>query len=140
MARMAHWVETVPAFVVLSIVLFLPGWLVVRALGSRGLEGLAVSPAVSAGLIAVLATVSQRVGVRWGLIPLVVGTAVSVAVVWGAMRLLRRHDPDLGATRWLLGRPRADAVVAVTIGAVIALATILPAIGRPDELVDSPDA
>ena len=49
MTRMTNWVETVPAFVVLSAVLFAPGWLVVRALGSRGLEALAVSPAVSVG-------------------------------------------------------------------------------------------
>ncbi|GAA3700432.1 hypothetical protein GCM10022399_16120 [Terrabacter ginsenosidimutans] len=140
MARMAHWVETVPTFVVLSVVLFLPGWLVVRALGARGLEALAVSPAVSTGLIAASATVAQRAGVRWGLLPLLVVTTVTVAVAWVGMRLFGRHDPDLGATRRLLGRPRPDAVVAVVIGAVLALATILPAMGRPDELVDSPDA
>ena len=140
MARMAHWVETVPTFVVLSVVLFLPGWLVVRALGARGLEALAVSPAVSTGLIAASATVAQRAGVRWGLLPLLVVTTVTVALAWVGMRLFGRHDPDLGATRRLLGRPRPDAVVAVVIGAVLALATILPAMGRPDELVDSPDA
>ncbi len=67
MTRMTHWVETVPAFVVLTVVLFLPGWLVVRALGSRGLEALAVSPAVSVGLIAAAATVAQRLGIGWGL-------------------------------------------------------------------------
>ncbi|WP_020142749.1 DUF6541 family protein [Terracoccus sp. 273MFTsu3.1] len=137
---MAHWVETIPAFVVLTVVLFLPGWLVVRALGARGLEALAVSPAVSVGIIAVCATLAQRVGVRWGLLPLVVVTALAVAVAWLGMRLFGRHDPELGATRRLLGRPRPDAVVAIAIGAVLALATILPAIGRPDELVDSPDA
>ncbi|MGO4361625.1 DUF6541 family protein [Terrabacter sp. RAF57] len=137
---MAHWVETIPAFVVLSVVLFLPGWLVVRALGARGLEALAVSPAVSVGIIAVCATLAQRVGVRWGLLPLVVVTAIAVAVAWLGMRLFGRHDPELGAARRLLGRPRPDAVVAIAIGAVLALATILPAIGRPDELVDSPDA
>ena len=140
MARMAHWVDTIPAFVVLSVVLFLPGWLVVRALGARGLEALAVSPAVSVGIIAVCATLAQRVGVRWGLLPLVVVTAIAVAVAWLGMRLFGRHDPELGAARRLLGRPRPDAVVAIAIGAVLALATILPAIGRPDELVDSPDA
>ena len=140
MARMAHWVETVPTFVVLSVVLFLPGWLVVRALGARGLEALAVSPAVSTGLIAASATVAQRAGVRWGLLPLLVVTTVTVALAWVGMRLFGRHDPDLGATRRLLGRPRPDAVVAVVIGAVLALATIRPAMGRPDELVDSPDA
>ncbi|WP_330474031.1 DUF6541 family protein [Terrabacter sp. C0L_2] len=137
---MAHWVETIPSFVVLSVVLFLPGWLLVRALGARGLEALAVSPAVSTGLIAAFATVAQRVGVRWGLLPLAVVTAVCVALAWGGMRVFGRHDPELGAARRLLGRPRPDAVVAIVIGAVLALATILPAMGRPDELVDSPDA
>ena len=44
MARMVDWLATIPAFVVLSVVLLLPGWLVVRALGARGLEALAVSP------------------------------------------------------------------------------------------------
>ena len=140
MARMAHWVETVPAFVVLSLVLFLPGWLVVRALGARGLEALAVSPAVSAGLIAAFATVAQRIGIAWRLLPLVAVTAAGVAVALLVMRLSGRHDPGLGAARRFLGRPRPDAVVAILIGVALALATILPAIGRPDELVDSPDA
>jgi hypothetical protein len=140
MARMAHWVETVPAFVLLSLVLFLPGWLVVRALGARGLEALAVSPAVSAGIIAVFATVAQRVGLPWGLMPLTVVTAASVAVAMVVMRLAGRHDPDLGTARRFLGRPRPDAVVAIVVGVVLALVTIVPAMGRPDELVDSPDA
>ena len=140
MARMAHWVETVPAFAVLSLVLLLPGWLVVRALGARGLEALAVSPAVSAGIIAVSGTVAQRLGLRWGLVLLAVATAASVAVALLLMRLTGRHDADLGAARRFLGRPRPDAVVAICLGVALALMTILPAIGRPDELVDSPDA
>ena len=137
---MADWLATTPAFVVLSGVLLLPGWLVVRALGARGLEALAVSPAVSTGLIAAFATVAQRVGVRWGLLPLLVVTLAAVGVALLGMRLFGRHDPDLGAARRFLGRPRPDAVVAIAIGVVLALATILPSIGRPGELVDSPDA
>ncbi|GAA2036111.1 hypothetical protein GCM10009740_29050 [Terrabacter terrae] len=140
MARMAYWQDTIPTFVVLTVVLFLPGWLVVRALGARGLEALAVSPAVSTGLIAAFATVAQRLGVRWGLLPLVVATLLAVVVAWLARRLFGRHDADLHPARRLLGRPRPDAVAAIAIGAVLALATILPAMGRPDELVDSPDA
>src|SRR3954449_2806336 len=140
MAGMAQWVETIPAFVVLAVVLFLPGWVVVRALGARGLEALAVSPAVLTGLIAVFATLAQRAGVRWGLLPLAVVTLVSAGAAWAGMRLFGRHDPHLGGARRLLGRPRPDAVVAIPIGGGLPLVTILPAIGRPDELVDSPDA
>lgn len=137
---MAHWVDAIPTFVVLTVVLFLPGWLVVRALGARGLEALAVSPAVSTGLITAFATVAQPLGVRWGLLPLAAVTAVSFAVAWVARRLFGHHDTELHPARRLLGRPQPDAAVAIAIGAVLALATILPSIGRPDELVDSPDA
>ncbi|MCU1539011.1 MAG: hypothetical protein JWP82_3362 [Humibacillus sp.] len=143
---MTSWVATLPAFVLLTVVLFTPGWLVVRALGSRGLEALAVSPAVSVGLIAVATTVAQRLGLRWGLGTLVVVTVVGFAGAWAIGRLVARRGtadappPAIGARRRLLGRPRPDVVGAVAIGVLLALVTILPAIGRPDELVDSPDA
>jgi hypothetical protein len=137
---MAHWLGTIPAFVVLSLVLFVPGWLVVRALGARGLEALAVSPAVTVGMVAASATVAQRVGVSWGLLPLVVVTALCVGIAWLVVRLLGHHDPHLTPSRRFLGRPRPDVAIAVALGALIALAFIVPSMGRPDELVDSPDA
>ena len=148
MTGMTHWVQAIPAFVVLTAVLFLPGWLVVRALGSRGLEALAVSPAVSVGLIAAAATVAQRVGIGWGLATLTVVTLLAFAAAWGVALLVRRlparwsgtATPTVSPTRRLLGRPRPDVVGAIGIGVLVALVTVLPAIGRPDELVDSPDA
>jgi hypothetical protein len=168
MAAMPHstswdtWTQTIPAFVVLTAVLVVPGWLVLRALGTRGLEAVAVAPAVSAGVLAAAATVAQRVGIRWNLLVVLVVTVLAAAVAWavgvGVRRLAPRgirglgegagaDDPGeladasrLGLARRVLGRPRPDVVVAVLVGVVIALVTILPAIGRPDELVDSPDA
>ncbi|HET7802235.1 MAG TPA: DUF6541 family protein [Humibacillus xanthopallidus] len=145
---MTQWVETIPAFVVLTVVLFLPGWLVVRALGSRGLEALAVSPAVSVGLIAAAATVAQRIGIGWGLATLAVVTLLAFGAAWGVGLLVGRLParwagtaaPTVSPSRRLLGRPRPDVVGAIGMGIVVALVTILPAIGRPDELVDSPDA
>ncbi len=143
------WAGMLPAFVVLTVVAFLPGWLVVRALGSRGLEALAVSPAVSAGLIATAATVVQRVGVRWGWLPLLLSTVLAAGVAYvvsiGISRLLdqrmgRAPAARLERTRRLFGRPRPDAVLAITVGVIIALVTIVPTLGSPDELVDSPDA
>ena len=143
------WAAMLPAFVVLTAVLFLPGWLVVRALGSRGLEAVAISPAVSAGLIALAATVLQRVGVRWGWLPLLISTLLVVGVAWllsaGLGRLVERRtgrpaEVPLAYTRRLFGRPRPDAALSIGIGVVVALVTIVPTLGRPDELVDSPDA
>ena len=141
------WFQTIPVFVVLTAVLVVPGWLVVRALGTRGMEAVAVAPAVSVGIVAAAATVAQRVGVRWGLVPLLVVTVLAACLAWlvaaAARRVLhrvRRPEPEVGAARRVLGRPNPDAFVAVLIGVVLAIATTLPAIGRPDELVDSPDA
>ena len=141
------WVGMVPAFLALSAVLFVPGWLVVRALGARGLEAVAVAPAVSVGVVAAWATVAQRLGVQWGWLPLLVVTLASAGIAWVVALGLGRTtrfgappDPDLTPARRLLGRPRPDAVVAIVIGVVLALVTILPSMGRPAELVDSPDA
>lgn len=141
------WVGMVPAFLVLSAVLFVPGWLVVRALGARGLEAVAVAPAVSVGVVAAWATVAQRLGMQWGWLPLLVVTLASAGIAWVVALGLGRTtrfgappDPDLTPARRLLGRPRPDAVVAIVIGVVLALVTILPSMGRPAELVDSPDA
>jgi hypothetical protein len=136
----ASWSDTIPAFAVLLVALFAPGWFVVRALGARGLEAVAVSPAVSVAVVAAWATISQRVGLGWNWLVLAAVTALTAGVGWLVVRALGGHDPVLTPRRRLLGRPDPHAVVAIGIGVVIALATILPAIGRPDELVDSPDA
>lgn len=140
MSRMANWSDTIAAFAALLLVLFLPGWLVVRALGARGLEALAVSPAVSVAVVAGWATLVQRAGVSWNWLVLLAVTLVSAALAWVAVHAIWGHDPGLTRGRRLLGRPDRHVAAAVAIGVVIALVTILPAIGRPDELVDSPDA
>ncbi|GAA6526485.1 DUF6541 family protein [Intrasporangium sp. DVR] len=136
----SSWWETVPVSAVLLAVLFGPGWLVVRALGTRGLEAVAVSPAVSVAVIAAGATITQRLGLAWSWLVLLGVTALTAGAGWLLVRSIAGRDPTLSPRRRLLGRPDPHVALAVGIGVVIALATILPAIGRPDELVDSPDA
>ncbi|WP_353509773.1 DUF6541 family protein [Intrasporangium sp.] len=140
LAGWSSWWDTLAAFAVLLVALFAPGWLVVRALGARGLEAVAVSPAVSVGVIAAWATIAQRLGIGWNWLVLAAVTAVTAGLGWLAVHAVGGHDPVLTPRRRLLGRPDSHAVVAIALGVVIALVTILPAIGRPDELVDSPDA
>ncbi len=141
---MTSWTETIPVFLVFVVLAFVPGWLVVRAFGSRGVEAVAISPAVTVGILAGFGTVTGRLGIRWTW-PIVLGSiAVSVALAWAIGGLLARsrggRDPELHLRRRLFGHPRPDVVVACLIGIGIALATMLPAIGRPDSLVQSPDA
>lgn len=142
--ELTSWTETIPVFVVFVALAFVPGWLVVRAFGSRGVEAVAISPAVTMGVLAGFGTVAGLLGVRWTW-PVVIGSVgVSVLVAWLVGGWLARsrggRDPDLGLRRRLLGRPRPDVLVACLVGIIVALVTMLPAIGRPDNLVQSPDA
>jgi hypothetical protein len=141
---LTSWTAAIPVFVVFVALAFVPGWLVVRAFGSRGVEAVAISPAVTVGVLAGFATVASRLGIRWTWPVVLACIALSVLVAWLVGGWLARsrggRDPELHLRRRLLGRPRPDVVVACLIGVVIALATMLPAIGRPDSLVDSPDA
>lgn len=136
---MATWTESIPVFVVFALVTFLPGWLVVRALGARGTESVAVSPIVSVTVLGISTTVTARLGLSWSWPLVAASTAVFAAAAWLLARVLR-HESEVSPVRRLLGRPRGDVVLASTLGIVLALVTMLPAIGRPDELVDSPDA
>lgn len=141
---MTSWTAAIPVFVVFVALAFVPGWLVVRAFGSRGVEAVAISPAVTVGVLAGFSTVASRLGIRWTWPVVLACIALSVLVAWLVGGWLARsrggRDPELHLRRRLLGRPRPDVVVACLIGVAIALATMLPAVGRPDSLVDSPDA
>lgn len=137
---MASWTEAIPVLVVLAGLLFVPGWLVVRALGARGLESVAIAPALSVGVLGGWATAAAAVGVRWSLPLYGVATVATTILAGLGARLGRRPPPRLPVRRRWLGRPSLSAAIAVGVGVAVTLATLLPAIGRPDELVDSPDA
>ncbi|WP_347352608.1 DUF6541 family protein [Intrasporangium sp.] len=141
---MTSWTEAIPVFVVFVALAFVPGWLVVRAFGSRGVEAVAISPAVSVGVLAGFGTVAGVLGISWTWPVVIAATALSVLAAWLVGGRLARsrggRDPELRLRRRLFGRPRPDVVAACLVGVVLALVTMIPAIGRPDSLVDSPDA
>jgi hypothetical protein len=140
---MATWTESIPVFVVFAILTFTPGWLVVRALGARGTESLAVSPVVTVTVLGISTTVAARLGLKWSWTLVVVSTLAFAGAAWLLARLLGRlgdYRSEVSPTRRLLGRPRLDVFGGAAIGSALALVTMLPVIGRPDELVDSPDA
>lgn len=136
---MATWTESIPVFVVFTLLTFVPGWLVVRALGARGTESVAVSPIVTVTVLGISTTLAARVGLTWSWLLVGLSTLAFTAAAWLLGRLLGRQ-PEVSPVRRLLGRPQRDVVLASTIGIGLALLTMLPVIGRPDELVDSPDA
>lgn len=65
---------------VAAAVLLVPGLLVGRAAGLKGLLWTAAAPALSVGVVALSAVAAAAAGQRWGLLPVAVGTAVAVVV------------------------------------------------------------
>lgn len=77
---MVGWSGAVAPAAVAAAVLVVPGLLVGRAAGLRGLVWTGVAPALSTGVVALTAVGAAVAGVRWGLLPLALGTVLAVAV------------------------------------------------------------
>lgn len=112
------WVQTAPIFLASMGILFVPGLLIGVALGARRLSLLALAPVFTVTVIALSATVTQLVGLRWGLGPVLI-TAVLIAGVLAGARWLFR-------TRWhsLPAQGTRVAVVAALAGLVFAVVAI----------------
>jgi len=112
------WVETAPIFLAAMAVLFIPGLVIAVALGARGLTLVALAPLFTVTCVAVAATGGQLIGVRWGVLPVMVAALLLAAIVAGARFLWR--------TRW--PRPHAGdgraSLVAAGGGLLFALVAI----------------
>lgn len=90
------WLSAVPAAMVAILVVVLPGLLVARAAGWRGVTPWGLAPLLSVGLIGGTAIVAQRLSVAWSLLPVAVstiGSALVVAVV--RLAVARRRPGDV---------------------------------------------
>ncbi|TXR58048.1 DUF6541 family protein [Quadrisphaera setariae] len=77
---MVGWSGAVAPAAVAAAVLVVPGLLVGRAAGLRGLVWSGVAPALSTGVVALAAVGAAVSGVRWGLLPLALATALTVVI------------------------------------------------------------
>lgn len=84
------WVTAVPAAVVAGTWCVLPGLLVARALGWRGVACWGSAPIISIALTATAAVVAGRVNVPWGPWPVVACTALTATVALAARLVARR--------------------------------------------------
>lgn len=85
------WAAAVPAALVAAAWCVLPGLLLTRALGWRGLISWAAAPLLSVSLIATVAVLAGRFGIPWGVWPVVAAT-VLIGAVTVAVRVLARHQ------------------------------------------------
>ncbi|MBF5081467.1 DUF6541 family protein [Quadrisphaera sp. INWT6] len=75
---MTGWGSAAAPAAVAAAVLLVPGLLVGRAAGLKGLLWAAAAPALSVGVVALSAVAAAVAGQRWGLLPVAVGTALAV--------------------------------------------------------------
>lgn len=127
-----------------AVVLLLPGLLLGRLAGLRGLVWWGLAPALSTSVVGTSAVLAAAAGAGWGPVPLVLGTAAG-AVLAAVVGLLAG-----GPRPWVPGRggapDRRDLVVAgaaaggLVLGGLLALRRLLRSLGGPTAVSQSFDA
>ncbi len=82
------WFETVPTIVVAALVIVVPGAVLARALGARGLAWLAAAAPMTVSLVAVGTVGAGVVGLSWNPVTLGVFTLICAGIAWGVRRLV----------------------------------------------------
>lgn len=123
--------------VVTCVVLFGPGLVILRMYGVRGLVALAVSPALTAAVVALGAALADVAGFRWNLLTLCVATVVPVLLLAGITVGRRSPRPCVPAPP-----PWSSRVVSGAVALVCALLLVGPKLfgvdlSRPAQAVDS---
>ncbi len=137
-----------PPAVVIAALFFVPGWLLLRAAGVRGLLALGGAPAVSGAYLGLAGFALDRAGVAWGFAPLAVGlvplVALAAACGWWVRRAaaVRGRAPGgLWAVRYALGRRRGVLLtVALAAGALAIGVPLFVGLGGPGAIVQQWDA
>jgi hypothetical protein len=123
----SEWLRVAPDALLAVVLLLLPGLPAVLLLGLRGFAALATAPLVSVTLMAVLGEVCGLLGVSWGLLPLLVGVVLAVAVALVVGRVLR--EPRTEPQAW---RQDLTALAATVLGSAFVLSAVVPGMRAPD--------
>lgn len=135
------WWGLLPTLVGTGALVFVPGTVVLRLLGARGLYAWAAGPAVTAAVVAVGATSLGGLEIPWNLATATATTLVAwflaAGAAWVARRLPRATPYRLDAGL----RPRAAAAVlgATGVAALLLAASIRSGMIRPDALLQQWD-
>lgn len=121
------WLPALPATIAAALVLVLPGAVVGRILGARGLTWAAVSAPLSITLIALAAIAGGLVRVPWNVWVLVGFTALAAALSVLLMWFLRKRGwlPEAEAGRTGLRSGRIVHILSVALGLLLAAAFMM---------------
>ena len=122
------WIALALAVAVLAAVVVLPGLAISWLLGFRGLWLPGVSIAAGVSVISIAATAAPMVGMRWGLIPVLVVTVVLAGIAFVARRFLWRGQSLSGP------RLSRGGILAVGLAVLVIVAQLVLIIRTPDAI------
>jgi hypothetical protein len=136
------WVAQAGVFALATAVVFGPGALIGAALGLRRLLLWASAPAISVGVLSLLALVFPFFSVRWEHLSVVIGLVI-VAVVAGAIRWwvsgVAPWSRSASSQSWTWGA-RGLLIAGLVVGGALNAARLMTYIGRPDAISQTNDA
>ncbi|MGO4384597.1 DUF6541 family protein [Specibacter sp. RAF43] len=136
------WLQTVPALLAAALIIFVPGAVLARCLGVRGIAWLGLAAPLSISLVGVGAMAAQLIHVRWSLPVVALVTILGSAVAWGLRYLLIiRRSPAPRGPLWVRPRPAVAAglVAGVVLGAGLIGARFAQIFMRPENLSQTYD-
>ncbi|UEL27363.1 DUF6541 family protein [Pseudarthrobacter sp. L1SW] len=130
------WFSVIPMAAVCIALLFLPGTLIVLALGLRNPAFVAVAPLLTVSIVAVSAIVAPYAGVSWSLLPVLVATLSIAAVLFAARKILKLRQPSVPwrAVAGTSGQMPVLAGAGFVIGAASIALQLRAAFGRPENI------
>lgn len=135
----SDWLAQWPVAALALAVVFVPGLAIGLALRLRGLLLWAAAPAITTGVLALLAVAMPFLGVRWGMLPVAIGVAM-IAVLLGAASLVVGRGAR-GALAPRRGRTAGLLLAAgLVIGGGLNAARLMAYIGLPGALSQTNDA
>ena len=130
------WFSVLPTAIACLLLLFVPGTLLLLALGLRNPAFLAVAPVLTVSVVSVSAIVSPYLGIGWSILPVAAATVLLGATLFAIRRIpaLRRPVPPWRTA--LAGSPRMPLLAGVGfgIGALSIAVQLRTAFGRPDNI------
>lgn len=130
------WFSVVPTAIACLLLLFLPGILLILALGLRNPAFLAVAPLLTVSVVSVTAIIAPYLGVRWSILPVAAATAILAVVLFAVRKVPALRQPVRPWRAALTETKRMPflAGVGFFVGAVSIAVQLRTAFGRPENI------
>lgn len=133
---MTALIQLLLTIIIVLAAAYLPGYAAARALDGSRLLALGLAPALGAAIAGMSAVIAPFVGLRWSLLPFLLGSAIAIALAYGLRRLGVRLpgtvlDGPLSSRRIIAG-----GAAWLTGALAVAIVPIAVQAGRPDAVLE----